>query len=223
MLKYGLMSLLIVGMLISMYQLYLNNAWTGLVKHKQAEYSKSPVVVSSNKDVVRRMEMCALTLVCVLFLPAQLGQHNQVVPNESEEIAPISEDVLKSDEEVKDALNDKLNAPTAQLVSTGTGAGQRALPDSEYLIQMLYSNPEQIEVSLDMLNPSAKLYEVEDFLALFANRDLYLSDQTTMDSCDYIVRVSSEGIQERELLFKEEADKFILCDSLDEICFYVEK
>lgn len=219
MLKYVLIGLLIVGMLISMYQLYLNNAWTNLVKHKQAEYSKSPVVVSSNKEVVHRMEMCALTLVCVLFLPAQLGQQSRAVPNELEEVAPISEDVLKSDEDMKD----KLNAPNAQLVSTGKGADQRTLPDSEYLIQMLYSNPEEVVVSLDMLNPSAKLYEVEDFLALFANQDLFLSNQTTMDTCDYIVRISSDSIQERELLFKEEDDKFILCDSLDEICFYLKK
>lgn len=222
MIQYILIGLLILGMILTMYQLYLSNSWTTMIKRKQEQYTNAPSIKSNQKALYHRMELCTLALACVLFVPPQMLQKNNSVAPEF-----ILDDGDAISYQLKNESDMEIAPQKANPLSSTNHNTNRELskssPDSISLITMLSNQQELVTVSLEMVDTNARVLDSATFLELYANQEILISKQTSLETCDYIVLISSKDISERELLFKEEEKEYLLCDSMDEICYALSK
>lgn len=220
MIKYGLIGLLVICSIVTLYQIYLTNSWTSMIKNKQKEYTTNPSVRSNTKPLVHRLEACAICLVCSFILPSQLTSNSFMTPEGIQENNQTKESVAYN--ESFDALNDDKSALVgAPMVTTALNKGY--LSEADAVFSVYSRKDEDLSISLEMLNPGAMLIHEDEFLDLFEGKDLILSDQPMISACDYIVRVSGVSLGERELLLKIEENQYIICDSSDEVCYVINK
>lgn len=219
MIKYGLIGLIAICCIVTLYQLYLSNSWTSMIKNKQKEYTITPSIQSNTKPLIHRLEACAVCLVCTIVLPTQITSNKFMAPESASEDNQAMQSVMYDG--VNESVEEKATVSGAPKATTSLN--KNYLSGSDAVFNVYSSNRDVLSISLEMLNPNAEFIREDEFLDIFVGKDLVLSNQSMISSSDYIVRVSGPSFDEKELLLKIEDNRYIICDSIDEVCYVIDK
>ena len=225
MLKYGSIALVCFFFLYTVYQLYLNTAWTKLVRNKQSQFTQTPTVKSDNKRLYHQMEVCAVTLVAVLFLPTtglksySADAANYYVGNAEsmEDDSNVAYDLSRVDEDLDNVNDSYQKAPMATTVATTkkasviNGSVEVSKGMSDY------------SISVKTIDENASKEEVEAFLKVWSSKEWIEAEETSIPDPQQIITIINEENKVQDLFFKSDSDRYWLCLEEGPKCYYTKK
>lgn len=224
MLKYGSIALVCFFFLYTVYQLYLNTAWTKLVRNKQSQFTQTPTVKSDNKRLYHQMEVCAVALVAVLFLPTT-GLKNYS--------ADAANYYASNAESMEDTTNGSYDLARIDEVSSGNAESSQGTPKAAVTTASKLAETDVFDdslngsveygISIKAIDENASKEEVEAFLKVWSSKEWIEAEETSIPDPQQIITIINEENKVQDLFFKSDSDRYWLCLEEGPKCYYTKK
>ncbi|MBR3693519.1 MAG: hypothetical protein IKL88_03235 [Erysipelotrichales bacterium] len=180
---------------------------------------------SNNKDLYRQIEVCAVALVAVLFIPtnsfknysADAASYNTGDVEMMDDASGVY-DLSRTEE----TYNGSVGIPQANAPMVTTAVGKQAMINMEDSLELKQESSD-LSISFKALDQNANKEEVDAFLEVWSSLEWVEASDTTISDPEHMISIVDKENGKRDLFYKSDSDRYWLCVEEGPKCYYAKK